>query len=190
MSARKKAKKSTAGEILFSQFASCVEDGLNIHVCDEESTANSTKSPEVNNSKDDPTKKQPVGKAAANEGSTTTTYPRVECTNGAMEALRQCHSAFLEKVSGSLAELDSTAYSLTETDVMAVMHQMGLSKLADRAVESMSINKKPQKKKRKKPTSGFKGTREELIAEQERLLAESACRVREMNQQTQGKSEE
>mmetsp|Transcript_32914 Transcript_32914/g.69270 ORF Transcript_32914/g.69270 Transcript_32914/m.69270 type:complete len:247 (-) Transcript_32914:1202-1942(-) len=245
MSGRKKATKRAPGEFTPSQFATCIEDGLNIHVHDSklsvaaaevsakssdddpptEANASTGKTEESNDM--DTTMQAMVGEADVNNEATitnTTSFPRVECTNGGMEALRLYHSAFLAMVSTSLGELESavaaaaaaaaTAASkkgksssstppikiLNEKDVMTCMEQMGLANLVQRAMASLANDndKRPasrggrgpakKKRKRKDPFADYKGTEEELLAEQERLLSESAIRVQMMNLD-QGKSE-
>ena len=248
------SKKRAPGDFTPSQFASCIENGLNIHVHDklssaaaakvtvnqssdedltlEELLAIRNKTNPINKSSDEDmtldellaiknesnptdTSMQPVGETEdANNATTEKAFPRAECTNGAMEALRLCHSAFLSSLSSSLGELESKlrvesssskkgissstmTTALTEKDVMTCMEQMGLSNIAQRAMSSLASDdstKPPRKKKRKMKDhfANLKGTQlEKLLAEQERLLSESAHRVQMMNHEPlQGKSEE
>mmetsp|Transcript_13655 Transcript_13655/g.29597 ORF Transcript_13655/g.29597 Transcript_13655/m.29597 type:complete len:216 (-) Transcript_13655:62-709(-) len=215
MSKRNEASERAPGELTPNQFASYIERGLNIHVHDEKLFADAKAASEL--SPDDETaatklKSEPendatirsAGGADAGGATGSPTFPRTECTNGAMEALRLCHSAFLSALSVSLggASASSSAKrrTLTEEDVAACAKRMGLSDLARRAADSLSAGDDdadgPRPKRRKKKLRGkdhffdFKGTREELIAEQERLLAESARRVQTMNATMQGKREE
>jgi hypothetical protein len=131
----------------------------------------------------------------------------VECTNGAMEALRQCQSAFLSLLSTSLGEQmkdDKEGRSvLTEQHVMSCMEQLGLSNLAERGAAYIMSSREgqeqqhqqPNQKKKRKGGGGggdFASTTKasfanmsdtkmkELVEEQDRLLSESACRVRTM----------
>jgi hypothetical protein len=109
-----------------------------------------------------------------------------------MEALRQCQSAFLTFLSTSLGDQTNQIKEggiLTEQDVMSCMRNMGLSALASRGAALLSSSyetqQQPLKKKRKGASSktfgNVSGTHmEELVAEQERQLLESACRVRTM----------
>lgn len=196
-------KKRAPGEFIPVQFATCIEDGLNIHVYDMKKKL-SAGAAEPNTSLEDesletkPSATKAGGSiptdedaaAAADDGNGSPFFPRVECTNGAMEALRLSHSAFIATISSSLGELSK--YSANEQDVMACLEEMGLSNLAQRAMAASLASsdndgntKQPPKKKRKKakdPFANFKGTEEELIAEQERLLSESAQRMQMMNQ--------
>mmetsp|Transcript_37654 Transcript_37654/g.61498 ORF Transcript_37654/g.61498 Transcript_37654/m.61498 type:complete len:228 (+) Transcript_37654:110-793(+) len=226
------SKKRAPGDFTPSQFASCIENGLNIHVHDKLSAAAAKVT--VNQSSDEDmtldellaiktktnptdTSMQPVGETEDANNATEKAFPRAECTNGAMEALRLCHSAFLSSLSRSLGELELklrvesssskkgksasttrvSTTALTEKDVMTCMEQMGLSNIAQRAMSSLASDdstKQPRKKKRKMKDhfANLKGTQlEELLAEQERLLSESAHRVQMMNHEPlQGKSEE
>ncbi|KAL7541240.1 hypothetical protein ACHAXR_010749 [Thalassiosira sp. AJA248-18] len=227
MSGRRTAKKrALPGEFTPAQFASCIENGLNIHVFDKSSRVDSdeaagaestkkspdddqeaqqpssTKNNEIINNPTDTTM-QKVGSHGAVNTTSNPSLSRVECTNGAMEALRLCHSSFLSTLSTSLGESYSSSLDdariLSENDVMTCMEQMGLSHLAHRAMTSLSNDnasgtKRQQqqhlkKSRKKRAFAGFEGTEEELIAEQERLLSESARRVR-TNHEMQGKSEE
>lgn len=213
------------------QFANCVRDGLNVHICDDEKnaaakkksngvarkkkkTSASTKDggdysdpgdgdvaskpsgpqPQLAESKSLDAAKSATGATAGEtaENATNSNFPRVECTNGAMEALRLSHSAFLETMAASLGELGK--YSLTDKDVLSCLEGMGLPHLAERAMTSspsgnVDSNHKQAKKRQKKKRAfaGFSGTQEELIAEQERLLKESAARVNMMNQKPEAK---
>mmetsp|Transcript_7836 Transcript_7836/g.17005 ORF Transcript_7836/g.17005 Transcript_7836/m.17005 type:complete len:231 (-) Transcript_7836:117-809(-) len=224
-------KKRTRGELGPSQFATCIENGLNIHAHDKQTAAAAAKKSKEKSSDgedDDPATEDlltttsgsnSIGNDATknkqddevNKATTTTTntaaFPRAECTNGAIEALRQCHSAFLSalstKLGAHLNELESSSSKvrlLTPNVVMACMEEMGLSDIAQRAMASLDgsddnnnqISLRRKKKRRKK--NPFEGsTKEELIAEQERLLMESAKRIQMMNGQNdnlQGKSED
>jgi hypothetical protein len=74
------------------------------------------------------------------------------------------------------------------------MERMGLAHVAERAMTSLSsgaVKRAPRKKRKKNHFAGFEGTQEELMAQQEALLAESAQRVQAMHRpQLSGKSEE
>lgn len=236
-SGRKKKRKTSTGVFTPSQFSSCLE-GLNIyaHVRNNgnEQTIGGKKNTDPadgENADSDTESKKPsaVGNLKRSvkerifpsvcsaqpehEGATSSTPP-VECTNGALEALRVCHSEFLAAVTSALA-LESESNSgggrsegrgddvdcgsgirhLNERHVLACMENLGFSELASRAVESCSDGvvdnqettrsnagakaKKRSRKRRGKPFSGFGGTTEELLAEQERLLAESARKMRD-----------
>eukprot|EP00578_Thalassiosira_sp_NH16_P025243 CAMPEP_0181089874 /NCGR_PEP_ID=MMETSP1071-20121207/7534_1 /TAXON_ID=35127 /ORGANISM="Thalassiosira sp., Strain NH16" /LENGTH=208 /DNA_ID=CAMNT_0023171849 /DNA_START=157 /DNA_END=783 /DNA_ORIENTATION=+ len=197
----------------FPQFATCIEDGLNIHAYDKTNAAGitskssdlpaaekSSASSKTGNCSE--ANQQPAGEGSAKDDSITNMgFSRVECTNGALEGLRLCHSAFLSAIASSLADLEassdddddgtvaaaskkrkssSTAIkTLAEHDVMTCMEKIGLSSLAERA---MAETLKKKKRRKKDPFANLKGSREDLIAEQERLLLESARRVQTMNE--------
>eukprot|EP00580_Thalassiosira_gravida_P001345 CAMPEP_0201610752 /NCGR_PEP_ID=MMETSP0492-20130828/17786_1 /ASSEMBLY_ACC=CAM_ASM_000837 /TAXON_ID=420259 /ORGANISM="Thalassiosira gravida, Strain GMp14c1" /LENGTH=213 /DNA_ID=CAMNT_0048076677 /DNA_START=62 /DNA_END=703 /DNA_ORIENTATION=+ len=204
------SKKRSPGEFTPSQFATCIEKGLNIHAHDRLHTASATavaksssKSPNKNDNATTKTKRN-------NDNPTTTSTKssirRVECTNGAMEALRLSHATFLSTLASSLGEesCGSTSAStkpLSEENVVTCLEEMGFSDLAKRGLESLlvhvhgedddarrqqkrrqkqSTSQNKRRRKKKKAFAGFEGTEEELIAEQERLLAESARRVQMM----------
>jgi hypothetical protein len=232
------SKKRPAGEFTPSQFATCIETGLNIHAYIGESTKssfNASKSSGVASLKEEDENKlsrsnnsetqQSAAAAATSITDANPTLPRVECTNGAMEALRLCHSAFLSMTSNALVSMESlssddndydgstkgskkrkhsstsTIQPISDQDVENCLTQMGLSDLVQRAKSSLSysntmavegteVTKSVQQTKRKKlsaqqkrkrktnPFAAFDGTPEELLAEQERLLSESANRMK------------
>mmetsp|Transcript_22580 Transcript_22580/g.34427 ORF Transcript_22580/g.34427 Transcript_22580/m.34427 type:complete len:204 (+) Transcript_22580:101-712(+) len=197
------SKKRAPGEFTPSQFATCIEKGLNIYAHDTLTSPSSTAVAKSSSKTSNKTKRNYNNPTT----STNSSLPRVECTNGAMEALRLCHATFLSTLASSLGE-DSSAKPLSEEDVVTCLEEMGLSDLAKRGVESLLGDSKggdddddddddydntrqrqqkrqppsqnKRRRKKKKAFAGFEGTEEELIAEQERLLAESARRVQMM----------
>ncbi|KAL3757941.1 hypothetical protein ACHAWU_002861 [Discostella pseudostelligera] len=203
-----------------AQFSSCLESGLNIHVnmfdvghssssAASAATTLSTRNVDAcsgDNSREGLKSIDVLGSeskdlaAYVRHNSDHPEFPSVSCTNGAMEALRQCQSAFLTFLSTSLGDqmkVKKEGGILTEQDVMSCMRNMGLSALASRGAALMSSSnetqqQQPQKKKRKGASSktfgNVSGTHmEELVAEQERQLLESACRVRTMMMNPQQK---
>eukprot|EP00573_Skeletonema_grethae_P008009 CAMPEP_0201705394 /NCGR_PEP_ID=MMETSP0578-20130828/45676_1 /ASSEMBLY_ACC=CAM_ASM_000663 /TAXON_ID=267565 /ORGANISM="Skeletonema grethea, Strain CCMP 1804" /LENGTH=96 /DNA_ID=CAMNT_0048193625 /DNA_START=31 /DNA_END=318 /DNA_ORIENTATION=- len=94
-----KAKKRAPGEFAPTQFATCIENGLNIHA-QAKPTASSKKkdaSKSKHNIVETPASKESAAKRKLNQK-----YPRIECTNGAMEALQLCHSEFIKATSTAL----------------------------------------------------------------------------------------
>lgn len=194
-----------------SQFGVSLENGLNISVYDRLTTgatgnaksAGEKLKEKLSATATDGPRVQPVGEKERNNAARPTLVC-AQCTNGAMEALRLSHSAFLTRLSNSLGELQSISLEredpsfakptkpLTEKDVATVLEQMGLSKILKHAMILSSIDETrvPAKKRKKNHFSDFKGTQEELVAEQETLLAETAHRVHvKHDQQLSGKSE-
>ena len=199
-----------------AQFSSCLESGLNIHVnmfdvghsSSSSSSSSAASAAATLTRKNVPACSGDISRADlksidileskdlaayVRHNSDHPEFPSVSCTNGAMEALRQCQSAFLTFLSTSLGDqmkVKKEGGILTEQDVMSCMRNMGLSALASRGAALMSSSnetqqQQPQKKKRKGASSktfgNVSGTHmEELVAEQERQLLESACRVRTM----------
>jgi hypothetical protein len=189
-----------------TQFASCIESGLNIHVLDVVGGGDASSSSgdtcsigtkaslkrDESLKDEDPTVN--VSNSSTNQHtSATTAFTPVLCTNGAMEALCQCQSAFLSLLSTSLGDemKNKGGGMLTEHEVMSCMSIMGLSDLASRgaallssSVETQQQQQPPKKKRKGISTKTFGNVSEtqleELVAEQERLLLESACRVRMM----------
>lgn len=171
----KLAKKRSPGEFAPTQFATCLENGLNIHAQATTTAAASSKTDkkkqkEVSKSKG---KKHNFVDNPAAKGAAATTiksnqiYPRIECTNGAMEALQLCHSEFIKATSTALVALESStnnkntteqgaaaaassskkkvSFSSTtktvtynENHVVECMKQMGFSNLVERAMESLN----------------------------------------------------
>ena len=177
MSNRKSAKKpAPPGEFIPSQFASCIEKGLDIHSYSGVAQTDGKKSAigDIDENNDDGSSKPSArstksGSLAGhdnhdatinntrNDNNPLSPMPPVECTNGAMEALRLCHSTFLSATANSLAFESSLPSSntapkkgkksndnhqlsklLSENDVMKCMTEMGFSNLAQRAMASMS----------------------------------------------------
>lgn len=150
-----KAKKRAPGEFAPTQFATCIENGLNIHA-----QAKPTASKKKEASKSTGKKHNIVVTPAAKEAKRKLNqkYPRIECTNGAMEALQLCHSEFIKATSTALVALVSSkpdaaaasskkkvSFSATtktvtynEDHVVQCMKQMGFSNLVERAMKSLN----------------------------------------------------
>mmetsp|Transcript_22960 Transcript_22960/g.47725 ORF Transcript_22960/g.47725 Transcript_22960/m.47725 type:complete len:301 (+) Transcript_22960:125-1027(+) len=164
----RKRKRPPPGEITPNKFASCLEQ-LNIFPYIPPSRS-SPSCPNNRGSGNQTNSASPsVSQYASASGNpdtiideSSTLFPRVECTNGAMEALRQIHSAFLSFTANYLAmesSLSSSALSSTpsikraekgmkasttttklinEKDVYRVMkEEMGFGDLVDRAMNSI-----------------------------------------------------
>mmetsp|Transcript_6195 Transcript_6195/g.9664 ORF Transcript_6195/g.9664 Transcript_6195/m.9664 type:complete len:276 (-) Transcript_6195:190-1017(-) len=236
-----KAKKRAPGEFAPTQFATCIENGLNIHAQTKPSASSnsSDKKNKKEASKSKGTKhnivETPAAKETAAKRKLNQKYPRIECTNGAMEALQLCHSEFIKATSTALVALESSklkndkaadaatasskkkvSFSATtktvtynEDHVVQCMKQMGFSNLVERAMKSLNTGsskqsqtsnkvkqpkrqlKQPaskpqpsaQNKKRKRKSNPLDDAA--LLAEQERLLSESAKRVYHNHNQQQ-----
>ena len=234
--------------------------------------------PEKKGAKVQPEARDGINGAAAGKsslpvavGSNSSTFVPIKCTDGALDALKQCHSEFLVLLASELAavpdgdvnddsngpkkkrgasaditsgnictstgstdgkgaaksgakkrprneaakssasadaeitldaDTDALSRILTEKDVMACMERLGMSRIAAMAMENIkqwngrkkaargaaagdSTTSKSAAKKAKKLKKGFrdKDVTAEMIAEQERLLAESARAMKERLQQ-------
>ena len=105
-----KAKKRAPGDFAPTQFASCIENGLNIHAQAKTAAAASSKKSDKKKeaaSKSKAKKHNIVDNPAAATIKSNQKYPRIECTNGAMEALQLCHSEFIKATSTALLSLEA-----------------------------------------------------------------------------------
>jgi len=167
-----KAKKRAPGEFAPTQFATCIENGLNIHAQAKSAASSKSdkKKKEASKSKkgnkhivENPAAKETAAKRKLNQK-----HPRIECTNGAMEALQICHSEFIKATSTALVALESSknkkaeaaaatsskkkvSFSSTtktvtynEDHVVECMKQMGFSNLVERAMKSINTGSSKQ----------------------------------------------
>jgi hypothetical protein len=172
----KAVKKRAPGEFAPTQFATCLESALNIHAQTTDAAAPS-KSDKKKKQKQEASKSKgkkhnfvdnPAVKGSA--VSVIKSNPRIECTNGAMEALHLCHSEFIKATSIALVALESSSnhnnptieqgaaaskkkvsFSSTtktvtynENHVVEIMKQMGFSNLVERAMESLNAGSSKQ----------------------------------------------
>jgi len=185
--------------------------------------------------------------AAARSSTANESCGTIRCTDGAIDALRRCHSEFLSLIAAEVATISSNDANnskkkggkkrprdvpsatdqaddttsgvaaavdaslskvISEADVMTCLHRLGMDRIATEGRNNInqweakkrasdeemhtttsSSSNRSRKKKTKKLKRGFddKDVTADLIAEQERLLAESARAMKErMAKQREG----
>eukprot|EP00984_Skeletonema_dohrnii_P011316 scaffold4500_cov111-Skeletonema_dohrnii-CCMP3373.AAC.3 len=167
-----KAKKRAPGEFAPTQFATCIENGLNIHAQAKSAASSKSEKKKKEASKSKKGNKHivenPAAKETAAKRKLNQKHPRIECTNGAMEALQICHSEFIKATSTALVALESSknkkaeaaaatsskkkvSFSSTtktvtynEDHVVECMKQMGFSNLVERAMKSINTGSSKQ----------------------------------------------